>query len=267
MIQNMCEILYVKNYDVKSWTIHFHGSIIDIKTLPIHDSWLPLFHKIFELFGKEVNAINDFIIKVLKTDDVYPYPKLLFRAFNCTPFNIVKVVILGQDPYYNTGIYDNIIIPKATGMSFAVPEGMILPPSLRNIFMNQRKYGHIESYSNNGDLVKWAQQGCLLLNTTLTVTDDKPNSHESKWGKITDYIIKYISDNCDNVVFMLWGKPSLGKMGLIDPKHKIIVSSHPSPQSCYNKLGSYPSFFDTDHFGIANEYLTNHKQKCIDWSL
>jgi uracil-DNA glycosylase len=154
------------------------------------------------------------------------------------------------------------------GLSFSVDDGIKIPPSLINIYNNLLNFKHIDSIPKTGNLKKWAEQGCLLLNASLTVTDGKPNSHAKYWKKFTDDIIKYISDNCTGVVFFLWGGSSLEKISLIDQtKHKISISSHPSPLSIKTPLKSYESFYNTDHFGIANEYLKANNKNIIDWKL
>ena len=130
-----------------------------------------------------------------------------------------------------------------------------------------KNYGHIEEIPKHGNLESWAKQGVLLLNTSLTVQHGYPNSHTMKWEKFTDAVIKYISDNKDKVVFVLWGSPALQKLTLIDKdkKHKIIVSSHPSGLSCHKPLRQYPAFMNYDHFGEINDYLKENKKKTIKW--
>ncbi len=243
-------------------------SPIDITKLPIPTSWQPTLTGIFNKYPNDIAKINKYIVELIKSGkNIFPHPELLFNAFNCTLDNI-KLVIFGQDPYYTCTEYNGILMPNAMGLAFSVSQGMKHPPSLANIFRNLAKYKHITSYPKSGDLTKWSTDGCLLLNATLTVTENEPNSHEAKWKNITDEIIKYISDNRDNVVFLLWGSFAKNKMNLIDKsKHKIIISSHPSPLSCNTKLGVYEAFANVDHFGEANKYLIEHNKQAIDWTL
>ena len=160
---------------------------------------------------------------------------------------------------------NNINIILATGLSFSVPEGAKIPPSLRNIYRNLIKFGHINE-AGNGNLESWSKQGCLLLNTSLTVTKGKPNCHKKIWKTFTDNLIKYISDNTENVMFVLWGNESLSKQNLIDnTKHNFTISSHPSGLSYDKKMGIYNAFIDTDHFGMVNTYLKSINKKQIKW--
>ncbi|WP_116108238.1 uracil-DNA glycosylase [Lewinella sp. IMCC34191] len=195
-------------------------------------------------------------IKEEKAEDktIYPPGSLIFNAYNTTPIDQVKVVILGQDPYHNPG--------QAMGLSFSVPRGVTVPPSLRNIYkeINDSLGLPIPSH---GDLTKWAEQGVFLLNAMLTVEKNKPGSHKrSGWQYFTDASIKAISDQTEHTVFMLWGAFARKKAELIDAaKHLVLESPHPSPFSADK------GFFGNNHFKQANEYLTNHGKAAIDWSL
>lgn len=195
-------------------------------------------------------------LKQEKTDGktIYPAGSLIFNAYNTTPIDDVRVVILGQDPYHNPG--------QAMGLSFSVPKGVTTPPSLRNIYkelntsMGLEKPGH-------GDLTKWAGQGVFLLNAMLTVERNNPGSHKrSGWQFFTDATIKAISDQRENVVFMLWGAFAMKKGALVDDtKHLVLTSAHPSPFSADR------GFFGNNHFQLANDYLTEHGKEAIDWSV
>ncbi len=185
---------------------------------------------------------------------IYPPGKQIFNAFEHTPLSKVKVVILGQDPYHNQG--------QAHGLSFSVPEGIKPPPSLVNIF----KEIHADlglPIGTSGNLTKWADQGVLLLNASLTVEANQPMSHSKVgWHIFTDEVIKHISSAKEHVVFMLWGRFAQNKEILIDAaKHKILKSAHPSPLSAHN------GFFGCGHFSKTNEYLRENGQQPIDWSL
>ena len=205
------------------------------------------------------NIKSDFekTLKLVKKEysskEIYPLDKNIFNAFNLTPFNDVKVVIIGQDPYHGKG--------EANGLAFSLNEDVKITPSLRNIFKELDSDLNIKHKSN--DLSGWAKQGVLLLNAILTVEKDKPLSHKNLgWEKITDYIIKYISDNKKNVVFILWGNYAKDKIELIDQsKHYIIKSNHPSP------LSASRGFFGSKPFSKVNNYLIKNNQSVIDWSL
>lgn len=195
-------------------------------------------------------------LKQEKADNktIYPPGKLIFNAYNTTPIDQVKVVILGQDPYHNPG--------QAMGLSFSVPEGVRVPPSLRNIYKELKTSLDI-SPAVHGDLTKWAEQGVFLLNAMLTVERNQPGSHQrSGWQFFTDASIKAISDRRENVVFMLWGAFAKKKSALInDSKHLILSSPHPSPFSADR------GFFGNNHFKEANAYLEQHGHAPIDWQV
>jgi uracil-DNA glycosylase len=185
---------------------------------------------------------------------VYPPGSLIFNAYNLTPLDEVKVVILGQDPYHNPG--------QAMGLSFSVPKGVTPPPSLRNIYKEIEDSLNIDR-PQHGDLTKWAEQGVFLLNSMLTVERNQPGSHKrSGWQYFTDASIKAVNDKTEHSVFMLWGAFARKKAELIDgSRHLILESTHPSPFSADK------GFFGNHHFKQANEYLESHGKKPIDWSL
>ena len=199
------------------------------------------------------------IVEHLKTEraqgkTIYPPGPLIFNAFDKTPFDLVKVVILGQDPYHGPG--------QAMGLSFSVPDGVPEPPSLVNIF----KELHTDTgvpMPKTGNLTKWAEQGVLLLNASLTVRAGEPMSHSKiGWHLFPDCVISTISGLKKNVVFLLWGKFAQEKKELIDvKKHHILKAAHPSP------LSANHGFFGCQHFSKTNDYLTKHKLDPIDWAL
>ncbi|HXS36323.1 MAG TPA: uracil-DNA glycosylase [Flavipsychrobacter sp.] len=219
----------------------------------IESSWKKELKEEFEkpYFEKIVTFLKD-ERKAGKT--IYPPGKLIFNAFECTHFNNVKVVILGQDPYHNVG--------QAHGLSFSVPENVPPPPSLINIFKEIHADLDIP-ISHNGNLEKWAKEGVLLLNASLTVEAHKPMSHsEIGWHYFTDDVIKVISADKEHVVFMLWGRFAQSKEAIIDKtKHLVLKAAHPSPLSAHN------GFFGCHHFSKANNWLQQHGIKPIDWSL
>lgn len=183
----------------------------------------------------------------------FPPSRLVFNAFNLCPFNEVKVVIMGQDPYHESG--------QAMGLSFSVPEGVAIPPSLQNIFKEiQADLG--KPLPTSGDLTRWASQGVLLLNATLTVQAHVPNSHQGLgWSVFTDAAIRALSAHREHLVFMLWGGYARSKRTLIDgQRHLILESVHPSPLSA-NRGG----WFGNHHFSKCNTYLQSHGMTGIDW--
>lgn len=184
---------------------------------------------------------------------IFPPAPLIFNAFNTTPFDQVKVVILGQDPYHGDG--------QAHGLSFSVPEGIKPPPSLVNIFKELKSDIGMEIPAS-GNLTKWAQQGVLLLNAMLTVEAHQPASHQKKgWENFTDAVIRKISERKSGVVFILWGRYAQEKSSLIDAgKHHILKSAHPSPFSATKFLGC-------KHFSQTNRLLIQQGQAPIDWTL
>lgn len=183
---------------------------------------------------------------------VFPPPKFVFNAFSLCPFDAVKVVILGQDPYHGQG--------QAHGLSFSVPDGVPTPPSLQNVYKEiEDDLGIVEPPT--GNLERWAKQGILLLNATLTVEKGNAGSHQGLgWEQFTDAVIKKISDEKEHVVFMLWGKYAQEKGTVIDAhKHLVLKAAHPSPFSANH------GFFGCKHFSKANAYLEEHGIEPIEW--
>jgi uracil-DNA glycosylase len=183
---------------------------------------------------------------------VYPPPKQVFNAFELCPFNKVKVVILGQDPYHGKG--------QAHGLCFSVPEGVRQPPSLQNIYKEIRDDLGKE-IPESGNLERWARQGVLLLNATLTVLPSQAGSHQGfGWERFTDAVIKVISERKEHVIFLLWGRYAQEKGGHIDEsKHLVLKAAHPSPFSAHS------GFFGCKHFSKTNEYLKEHSLEPINW--
>lgn len=184
--------------------------------------------------------------------ECYPPGKLIFNAFNLCSFNNVKVVLIGQDPYHEPG--------QAHGLCFSVNDGVMFPPSLRNIFKEiNNDLG--KPIPQSGNLERWAKQGVLLLNATLSVRAHIAGSHQRRgWEAFTDSVIRIISEEKEHVVFILWGSYAQGKKEMIDQsKHLVLESVHPSP------LSASRGFFGNHHFSLANEYLKNNGQVPIDW--
>lgn len=198
-------------------------------------------------------TLKNEIDKRYETTTVFPEKENIFKAFSLTKLDNLKVVILGQDPYHGFG--------QAQGLSFSTPANIKNPPSMMNILKEINDDLGKKSICEDGDLTPWATQGVMLLNTILTVEEGKPKSHHNLgWEIFTDNIIKYISDNCSNIVFILWGTPAISKTKLIDKKkHHILTSPHPSP------LSSYRGFFGCKHFSKTNEILKKEGKKEINW--
>lgn len=200
------------------------------------------------------HQLHDFLKEEYQQHTIYPDRENIFAAFNMTPFNQVKVVIIGQDPYHGQN--------QAHGLSFSVPKGTKIPPSLQNIYKELAADVGCRPV-NHGDLTAWAKQGVLLLNSTLTVRAGEPKSHDGHgWEQVTDYAIRQLNQRDDRIVFILWGKSASQKRKLIDEqKHAVLVSAHPSP------LSAYRGFFGSKPFSTANEILIASGQSPIDWQL
>jgi uracil-DNA glycosylase len=220
---------------------------IDVK---IHNSWKALLSEEFDqpYFIKLI----EFVRQEYQSSVVYPPGKEIFAAFDYCPFENLKAVIIGQDPYHGAN--------QANGLCFSVKEGIPLPPSLQNIF-KERADDLNKPSSPSGDLSRWAKQGVLLLNATLTVRASSPGSHQNKgWETFTDAVIKLISDKKANVVFILWGAYAQNKGAIIDKqKHLVIQSPHPSPFSVHR------GFYGSKPFSKTNAYLLSKGISEIDW--
>lgn len=198
--------------------------------------------------------LKEFLVAEKKRHTIYPPGPLIFNAFNQTPFHNVKAVILGQDPYHGPG--------QAHGLCFSVPHGVVPPPSLINIFKELRTDLNIPM-PKHGNLEKWAKQGVLLLNATLTVRANQAGSHQKKgWETFTDAVISKLSIERSNLVFILWGNYAQQKTSLINSaKHLILQSVHPSP------LSASRGFFGCRHFSSTNNYLIQNNIEPIEWDL
>ena len=221
----------------------------------IEESWKK--HLVQEFSKEYFVKLRSFVRAEYATHTTYPHPKDIFRAFELCPFDSVKVVILGQDPYH--GQYNNK--PQATGLSFAVNDGVTLPPSLQNIFKEIESDLGKPLIHKSGDLSRWATQGVLLLNATLTVRASEAGSHQKKgWEEFTDAAIQALSDQREHLVFILWGNYARQKGAHIDrTKHLVLESPHPSPFSAYS------GFFGSKPFSKTNEYLLKTGQTPIEW--
>lgn len=222
-------------------------------SITLEKSWKAVLDQ--EFSKPYMNELRAFLKDEQTHYQVFPPNKLIFNAFEHTPFDQVKVVILGQDPYHNIG--------QAHGLSFSVQPGVAIPPSLRNMYIELST--DIDGFKapHHGTLTKWADQGVLLLNAVLTVRAHTAASHQKRgWEIFTDTVIKELSRKRENVVFILWGNYAKQKTKLIDSsKHLVITSAHPSPLSAHN------GFFGSKPFSKTNQYLIDHNKTPIDWSL
>lgn len=217
----------------------------------INDSWAERLDN--EFAQPYFSQLTDFVRHEYATTTCYPPGRLIFNAFNLCPFDSVKVVIIGQDPYHEAG--------QAMGLSFSVPDGVAMPPSLQNIFKEIQGDLGI-GVPQSGNLTRWAEQGVLLLNATLTVRAHQAGSHQRHgWERFTDAAISRLSEGRDHLVFILWGGYARSKASLIDrSRHLVLESVHPSPLSA-NRGG----WFGNHHFSRCNEYLAGHGMGPINW--
>lgn len=216
----------------------------------IEESWEKVLQPDFDKpYFKE---LTDFVRSEYASTTIYPPASLIFNAFNLCPFSKVKVVIIGQDPYHGPG--------QAHGLCFSVNDGVQFPPSLQNIFKEIKSDLDIP-IPTSGNLTRWAEQGVLLLNATLTVRAHSAGSHQKKgWETFTDSVIRILAEQKENLVFILWGAYAQKKGAFIDNnRHLILSSAHPSPLSAYN------GFFGNHHFSLTNEWLQKHGIDTINW--
>ena len=196
--------------------------------------------------------LTSFVRREYSSKQCFPPGPLIFNAFNACPFHNVRVVIIGQDPYHDVG--------QAHGLCFSVNEGVAIPPSLENIYKELNRDLGLP-IPTSGNLQRWAEQGVLMLNATLTVEAHHPGSHQNKgWEELTDAAIQALNEKKQHLVFMLWGSYAQRKGQFIDRKrHCVLTAAHPSPLSAYN------GFFGCRHFSQANAYLTSHHLPTINW--
>ena len=216
----------------------------------IEESWREVLQPEFDKPYFEL--LTSFVRHEYQTKQCFPPARLIFNAFDSCPFDKVRVVIIGQDPYHDVG--------QAQGLCFSVPDGVAIPPSLQNIYKELNRDLGIPIPAS-GNLQRWAEQGVLLLNATLTVEAHRAGSHQNKgWEELTDAAITALNARREHLVFMLWGAYAKRKGQVIDTrKHLVLTAAHPSP------LSAYQGFFGCGHFSKANEYLTRHELQPIEW--
>jgi len=271
----------VTNYTFKPWDKFFVNGKVDLTQLVFNVKWFDFFEEVTK--NRYFENIQEILSKVIeKKRTMVPYPELVFNAFNILSPEKIKVVIIGQDPYFNIMNISGKNIPQAMGCAFSVPMKYPKPPSLTNIYKNLFEFGHVLEIPESGNLSFWLIQGCLLINAALTTIHGKANAHKDTWKEFTKDVVKYISLKCDKIVFLAWGKDAHMLCLNVDPtKHKIITSSHPSPYSYTSEFNgfeygldiknrkqvTYSSFQSTNHFGLANEYLDSVGKTGILWDL
>ena len=221
--------------------------MVDVK---IEQSWKTRLNNEFQL--PYFKTLTDFVRMEYRQCRIYPPGKLIFNAFNLCTFDALKVVIIGQDPYHEPG--------QAQGLAFSVPDGVRIPPSLVNIY-KEISDDTGAAIPQSGDLTRWAKQGVLLLNATLTVREHLAGSHQRRgWEQFTDAVIRIVSQEKEHVAFILWGSYAQSKAPFIDSsKHLILKSTHPSP------LSAHRGFFGNHHFSLTNQFLQQHGITPIQW--
>lgn len=273
-----------KKYAYKSWHECFPSKKVNLRELVFNPAWNEFFNQIEKKsYFKQIERIlSDYLMKSKET--ILPHAELVFNIFNLLSPKNINVVIIGQDPYPGSEMVDGKIVYHATGSSFSLPVHIQKTKSLDNIYQNLHTYHHIRKIPTSGCLAPWILQGCFLLNATLTTFHTQRNGHRNVWKNFTTDLLSYINKNCENVVFLVWGKDAQLVCKNIDPvKHHIITSSHPSPLGFDKTVGgyaygnfknesdrprvTYPPFNTVDHFGKANEYLLSNKKREILWDL
>jgi uracil-DNA glycosylase len=217
----------------------------------IEESWKKLMQKEFD--EKYFENLITFVKSEYQESTVYPPARFIFNAFDLTPFDKVKVVVLGQDPYHG--------VNQANGLAFSVNDNVVIPPSLINIYKEIESDLGVKTKNKNGNLENWAKQGILMLNATLTVRAGQAGSHQNKgWENFTDAVVKILSEQKENLVFILWGSYAQKKGSVINEnKHLVIRSAHPSP------LSAYSGFFGSKPFSQTNSYLIFNGKDPIEW--
>lgn len=273
-------LITTRNYTFKSWPDYFPDNNVTLSHLLHNPQWEPFFSSIKNrAFYKNIETMLS--INVKKNNMMVPPPELLFNVFNLVSPNKISVVIVGQDPYIDFDNIDGNNVYQATGVSFSVPDGIKIPQSLRRIYENMIKYGHMSEMPDSALLYPWVLQGCFMFNAALTTICGKSNSHSKIWNAFTNELISYLDSAFENLVFVVWGKFAHGICQNVDPtKHLIITSAHPSPlsknngfngleygniPSCKKSSVSYPSFNSIDHFGTINAYLESKNKQPIFW--
>ena len=266
--ESSCISTLTKDHYAKldNWCDYFNSGK-DLMNVKYDLSWVIMFSKLMK--NPKYARLNDKLKELVQKDNklkIYPLPSHLMASFMITKASDLKVVFIGQDPYFNCEYSGTNYVPQAMGLSFSVPTGINIPSSLANIFRNMIKYGHLKKMPTDGNLWFWAAQGCLMLNAALTVEDGTKEAHLRMWEWFTDYVIQYISQNFDDIIFVLWGAYAYKKISMIDlDRHHTIVSSHPSGLSANKPFQDYPAFMNEDTFGKINNTLNRLGKTRIMW--
>lgn len=273
-----------ETYSFKSWGQCFPNNKVSLRSLVTNPAWNEFFDIVEQkpYFKGMERILSDYV--AAKKETILPYAELTFNSLNVLSPHQIKVVITGQDPYFNVNKINDVSIPQAMGFSFSVPKNYPKPPSLQNIYKNLEDFGHVKKKPESGCLAYWVAQGCFMINAAFTTFFGKPNAHKDLWRDFTNDLLAYVNTKCENIVFLVWGAFAHNLCINIDPyKHHIITSSHPSPlavDKTFNgyiygksknprdrKPASYSSFKSTDHFGRVNTYLASVNKPQILWDL
>lgn len=271
-----CLFVNAQKYPFPPWETVFPDKTVTLQSLIYDLSWNEFFESVCQKsYYTQLEALLTANLKAGQL--ILPYPHLVFNMFNLLPLSKISVVIIGQDPYINTLVFNNKRIPQATGCSFSVPMHYPIPPSLINIYKNMMHFKQLSKMPINGNLATWMLQGVFMINTSLTTLNGQSNAHQKRWTQFTRDWLLYMNEKCENIVFLIWGKHAYEACQVIDPqKHHLIITSHPSPYSYdrtfkgTNKLGltrNYPAFKDVDHFKQTNIQLTKIGKPAIVWDL
>lgn len=272
------------NYSFKTWKDCFPDKKVNLRSLIFNSAWDDFFSLVEKktYFKNMENIISSYLSR--DNEIILPHAELVFNIFNILSPKQIKVVISGQDPYPEMNDINGKSIPQAMGFSFSVPLNYPKPYSLKNIYDNLLKFGHIKNIPKSGCLSYWILQGCFMMNAAFTTFHAKKNVHRNLWKCFSDDLLSYINTKCKNIVFVVWGKDAHMLCQNIDPyRHHIITSSHPSPlgfQKTFTgfaygqyknprdrKVVTYPPFATTDHFGRINDYLKFVNKREIIWDL
>ena len=271
-------IINTVSYDFKNWNECFDDNRVCLQSLITNSSWKQFINAVSKKpYFKDIETKLS-ICLYEKKNQIVPYPELVFNAINLLDINKIKVVILGQDPYFNAKKFGKVNIPQACGFSFSVPYGYQKPPSLSNIYKNLLQFGHIKEIPSNGCLLGWIMQGCLMINAALTTVQGQVGAHQAMWKGFACDLINYLEAKCKNIVFVAWGAKAYEICQNIDRnKNCLIVSSHPSGLSATKNMSAYnfkareklsfEPFMTIDHFGRINTYLKEHGKKGIYWDI
>jgi uracil-DNA glycosylase len=248
-----------------TWKQFFDDEQVNLRDLIINSEWDEFFNNVeHEDYFHELQDDLTTAVQRESIKPIYPLPQRVFYPMNILDPKAIKVIIIGQDPYFN--LDPNTNEPQAMGLAFSVPCGSKIPPSLLNIYKNMVKFNHLKCMPKTGNLKPWLKQGVFLFNACLTVEAGHAGSHCDLWSAFMEDLIEYIVDVNPDVVMALWGKNALAIKSILGNDYNYTISSHPSPLSNTKSLGKYPPFADTDHFSEINDRLQEQGLQPIDWN-